>query len=432
MSAALALTMPPFATTLAPLRFFGRHHANSSLAQFDWVGSGFTVKLSGTGAVRADMDGGDTKFAILLDGEQPSIAYLTTRDREGRRLVDLANATGGVSTLTLLKATEPFGDQESSNISSDRPVSVFGLDVDPGVTLAPANDAQARRVDFYGDSDSAAFGVDGSASEPAMCAAAAALGFGFENFEHGWIRGVTRALGCDSRVQAVSGIGVVRDAGGTGVTMPALVRRTLQTVAVDDYAPREWRPAAVVLYIGSNDYAMQHEPLSEDAFVTAYAALVESILRLYEPPPSRPGSRPSVPPPPPIPVLHVCGGEPRPCLYISRYVARSGNATTRPMSYTTTGDTGVRKGGCVGHRNATQQARLARFLAPKIALVAGWGDGEDAVRNLALQYSELSVARAMHPEAEPRRKVVVRRQESAQSQTLDAETRAGDDYTDLI
>jgi len=358
----------PFAT-LAPLRFVGRHHANASLAQFDWVGSGFTVKLNGAGPVRADIAGGDTKFAIILDGAQSSVTYLTTREEEGRRLVHLANATGGVSTLTLLKATEPFGDQESSNVSSDHPVSLYGLEADPGVILAPA-DAPARRVDFYGDSDSAAFGVDGSASEPTACAAAVALGFGFENFEHGWIRGVTRALGCDSRVQAVSGIGVVRDAAGTGVTMPALVRRTLQTVAADDYAPRDWRPAAVVLYIGSNDYTLQDKLLSEEAFVKAYAALVESILGLYDEPP-----QPRAAPPPPIPVLHVCGGEPRPCLYISRYVARSGNTSARPMSYTTTGDTGVKKGGCVGHRNSTQQARLASFLAPKIAQIAGWAGG---------------------------------------------------------
>ena len=99
--------------------------------------------------------------------------------------------------------------------------------------------------------------------------------------------------------------------------------------------------------------------MSEQTFVASYAALVRDILGLY--------------PTPAPPVLHVCGGEREPCEYIARFVESRSNATS-PMAYTTTGDTGVRKGGCVGHRNATQQARLARFLAPAIARVAGWED----------------------------------------------------------
>ena len=203
------------------LRYFGRHHVNGSLAQFDWVGSGFSVKAGGHGLIRVDMDGGDAKLAIL-QGDQ-LLAYLTTRGHDGRRLYDLANATG--ETLTLLKVTEPYGDMESSQVGSDRPVSLFGLVVDPGVTLAEV-EAPVRRVDFYGDSDSAAFGVDGSARDPVACAIAS---FGFENFEDGWIRGVQRTLQLDARVQAVSGIGVVRDAGGAGLTMARLVRRTVSS-----------------------------------------------------------------------------------------------------------------------------------------------------------------------------------------------------------
>eukprot|EP00966_Prymnesium_polylepis_P138129 3191761-Prymnesium_polylepis.1 len=71
------------------------------------------------------------------------------------------------------------------------------------------------------------------------------------------------------------------------------------------------------------------------------------------------------------PVLHVCGGEPKPCNYIRAYVGAVANGTR--AFYSTTGDTGAPKSGCIGHRNVTEQARLARFLAPVIAHTAGWG-----------------------------------------------------------
>ena len=75
--------------------------------------------------------------------------------------------------------------------------------------------------------------------------------------------------------------------------MPRLLRRSLQAIDADDYAPSGWSPALIVIYLGSNDY-VSLAPLSRGAFVRGYAQLVEQIVGLYAAAP---------------PVLHVCGGE---------------------------------------------------------------------------------------------------------------------------
>ena len=170
------------------------------------------------------------------------------------------------------------------------------------------------------------------------------------------IHSAQRILEFDARVQAVSGIGVVEDAGGAGVTMPPLLRRTLQSINESDYKPDGWQPSLVVIYLGSNDYTLQPSPPSQMEFTLSYAAMVDEILRLY--------------PAPPPPVLHICGGEATPCSYIKSYAANVTNSSA--AYYSTTGDTGEMKAGCIGHRNLTQQARLARYISPILSKAAGW------------------------------------------------------------
>ena len=94
---------------------------------------------------------------------------------------------------------------------------------------------------------------------------------------------------------------------------------------------------------------------SAEAFTAAYTDMCARIVALY----NESGS-------PPPPLLHVCGGEAKPCDYIRAVANATGQA------YTTTLDAGIKKGGCVGHRSAAQQAALAGRLAPIIARAAGW------------------------------------------------------------
>ena len=124
----------------------------------------------------------------------------------------------------------------------------------------------------------------------------------FENWSDGWIRhallGVTpTAAGTsvpavDVRVQAVSGIGVVKNCvGGIGtpslsdVPMPRMIKRRLQTVAADDFpgpaSSSSWKPDLIIIYLGSNDYTDHVENPTRAQFMEAYANMTDAILNLY-------------------------------------------------------------------------------------------------------------------------------------------------------
>ena len=123
---------------------------------------------------------------------------------------------------------------------------------------------------------------------------------------------------------------------------------------LDDFDEESARPPdAVVVYLGSNDYTAQLSPLSEATFTAAYVALVDEVLSFY-----------ATPPPP---VVHLCGGAAVPCDYIKRAAANRTNEV-----YSTTLDFGEPRSGCFGHRNRTQQQRLARGVVPIVARAAGF------------------------------------------------------------
>ena len=332
------------------LSYVGRHSLNSSQATFDWVGSGLAIALSEARKnemIAVDMDaGGTARFSVFAAGMED--ALMDFEASAGRQVYMIPAPT---TAVTLIKTSEPWSSRQP-------PTSVFGVALPPGRRSAlppsPLLSASRRTLDFYGDSDSAGFGIEGSPTTDEDCAVAP---WKFENWAEGWVRGVQRLLEVDEvRVQAISGIGVVKNAGGriTGPPLPAYLRRTHQTVASDDYRPADFRPSAIVMYLGSNDYTAQPlGPPSKAAFMSGYANLTDAVLSLY--------ALSSAPP-----VVHVCGGEPIPCDYIEELVQRRGEV------YTPTGDAGVPKGGCLQHRNTTQQAALAKRLAPVIASAARW------------------------------------------------------------
>ena len=85
---------------------------------------------------------------------------------------------------------------------------------------------------------------------------------------------------------------------------------------------------------------------SEAVFTKTYETMVNDIRAQYEQNTT-------------IPLLHICGGETKPCSYVKNVANRLENS-----DYTDTSDLGIKKAGCVGHRNRTQQSRLADVLSP--------------------------------------------------------------------
>jgi hypothetical protein len=359
--------------------YVGRHALNGSTVLFDWVATGFAMQLQPcanhnfpihevSGNLTVQMEAGRTRFGVYLGNNRKFFTeFWTAPGQTIYNVAPVASVLSAGGVVTVIKTTEPF---RAHVFAHPAPVALIGFMLPQGICSVPTPTPQ-RRVDLYGDSDSAGFGVDGKASEFLKCLADLER---YENWSDGWVRGalddISQGTGSsvDVRVQAISGIGVVRNAVQAGTptfsseTMPRVLKRNLYTVDKDDYTADGWRPDLIVLYLGSNDYVGASP--SKEEFTQGYTAMVASILGMYT---ALPGHQPSprataVLPPP---ILHVCGGEEQPCAYIKEVANQTG-------LYTTTYDYGVKKGGCIGHRNSTQQAKLARALAPIIAKVAGW------------------------------------------------------------
>jgi len=350
------------------LHFIGRHAVKAGETSFDWVGSGFVMRVSGEGNMTVEMNAnGPERFGAFVqkkDGPRAQVADFFSS--AGRKNYSIALSNEGDALVHFQKTSE----DRPVYLGGKGPASLYAITLGGTLQAVPLipGDVSPRRIDFYGDSDSASYGVDGTAGA-SECSGMAS--FKEENFAHGWITNVAQQLSdtnipVDMHVQAVSGIGIYENAMGgaasasTFVTLPKLIKRTLQSVDKDDHKGGEWQPHVVVIYAGGNDYANLVPP-SEKEFSSAYEAMARDIVGTvgWTSPPA---------------VIHICGGEKIPCDYIKAVSDKlASDAVLKIKSvYTTTGDTGIKKGGCGGHRNTTQQAALANHLAPIISSAAGW------------------------------------------------------------
>ena len=135
-----------------------------------------------------------------------------------------------------------------------------------------------------------------------------------------------------------------------------------------------------MVYLGSNDMnnVLGACP-SEDEFAESYEAMITAILAPYQVVRGSDehaytqGNRAVAPP-----VVHLCSGATAkcglrsskppgsPCDWVESIAKRLGD------TYVSARDYDVPTGRCAHHRNVTQQADLARRLAPAIAEAAGY------------------------------------------------------------
>ena len=232
------------------------------MARFDWVGTGAELSLRGEGhnvTVVVDMDSGAPhRFSVEFNGTVAN-GFVTKLGRKNYTVWAGSLPAGEEASLRLLKATE--ADMKTV-------VTIYGGEINGATLLLRQQQAEQLKIDVYGDSDSAAFAVDGKGHliKCALCQGTVGC---YENFAHGWVYQAASLLAAEFAVQAVSGIGVVKNAGRglfcfTDLVLGMLIGRTLASVDKNDYNGSAWgRADAVVLFIGGNDYANLFPPSEE-------------------------------------------------------------------------------------------------------------------------------------------------------------------------
>jgi lysophospholipase L1-like esterase len=252
----------------AAVQLMGRFdHDDSTPALFGWVGSALTLRFTGTGAT-IQLSGTDDRYAVLIDGVLASSLLKVTSKGTFEVAKGLA---AGTHDVVIWRRTE------STWWSS----SYLGVEITGGQLLPPPARPD-RRIEIYGDSITAGYGLDGKGPNCTVSQ---------DNSNHYLTYGAVtaRALSAELHTVAWSGIGMYRNYGQTAPTadsptMPKVYDRIMPSPPSDpaidnawDFS--RWQPHAVVINLGTNDASTNGDPGTP--YRTAYLDFVRSLRQKY-------------------------------------------------------------------------------------------------------------------------------------------------------
>lgn len=270
-STAGSTTAPSSKTAPAPaqsqnaVELIGRFYEKGvGVYQFEWSGSTISAGFIGTGiAIKLrmtlpspDIHGGLDYLNVSIDGGAPTVLKVNENTVRYPLAAGLPN---GYHTVRVTKRTEAqFGSQ----------LQFEGFDYGGGKP-APAPARKARRIEVYGDSISAGYGNEG-----------AAPGFRLEEENASLTYGMLAAdaLNAECTVIALSGHGCFVSLSGSKTEVVPKYFNQILYKNRRTYAFPAPDPDAVIVHLGTNDYAMN---VLDADFYTAYQAFVRRIRREY-------------------------------------------------------------------------------------------------------------------------------------------------------
>ena len=245
------------------VEFIGRFSTiNTGIYQFEWSGSTITAGFEGTeiGVVlktlRCGPYGDVDYFNVTIDNGKPFILEI----KEGTDKYQLASGLkNGYHTVKLTKRTESqFGSL----------IQFEGFDYGSG-KAAPAPARKTRRIEIYGDSISAGYGIEGT-------------GEGFrlkeENADLTYCALAAEALNAEYTDIALSGHGChISLSQSTTEVVPKYFNRALYKTSVL-YRFNQPDPDVVIINLGTNDFAIN---VSEASYFSSYMDFIAIIRKKY-------------------------------------------------------------------------------------------------------------------------------------------------------
>jgi lysophospholipase L1-like esterase len=234
--------------------------SDATKPSFGWSGSAMIARFQGTGA-SLRIDQSPNQYTVVVDGTVSSTVLKTGSGASYPLATGLA---AGVHDVVVWRRTE--GNQGESRF--------LGIDVTGGQLLAPPA-APDRRIEIYGDSITAGYGIDG---------AGPSCPFSADTENHYVTYGAiaARELKAELHTIAWSGIGMYRNYDETAASpdaMPAVYARTLPTKSGSAWDFKTWQPHAVVINLGTNDASTSGDPGTP--YRTAYLEFVRTLRQRY-------------------------------------------------------------------------------------------------------------------------------------------------------
>ena len=239
------------------VHWLGRVERTSEGARFGWPGTGFVVRFRGTGlTAKLKTTADDDYFQVVIDGK---VSLLTTH--AGESVYDLAKGlTDGEHEVTFWRRTETLVGV----------VEVKSIAVTNGVLLSPPV-VSGKLIEVVGDSITVGFGVD--------CGPEDGFSYATENNYQTYGAVAARALGAEVVTLAWTGIGMLRDDDGQEqAQMPERYLRTIATEATSRWKFDSLTPDAVVVALGTNDFATG-DPGAD--YVDAYSKFLDDVRGRY-------------------------------------------------------------------------------------------------------------------------------------------------------
>ena len=240
--AALATLGAAPATTPLPVHVGGRvvKEADGSLS-FGWPGVYFESRFRGTG-VRVKFDAPDDFLRLFVDGEEKLLFK-----KPGSVDIIVEGLAAGDHVARLEKLTE-------SQWGGSRFTAFYPVGDDVPLPAQP----RARQIEFIGDSHTVGYG---NTSPVRQCPGTQVHDTTDTQQAFGPL--VAKHYDADYRINAFSGMGIVRNYGGSnpGSNLPAIYSRlkpdSANAIAGADPA---WHPQIVVINLGTNDFSTPLKP----------------------------------------------------------------------------------------------------------------------------------------------------------------------------
>ena len=325
------------------IKYTGRiDSTNSGSVKFSWSGVSIETMFEGT-SIGIYLKDGNNDYNVFID-EKFHIILSTTSDSVYILADSLADT---LHYFLMTKRTEAaLGIAEFG-----------GFILDEGKSLFPTKYNSKRKIEFIGDSFVAGFGNEGLSPDCPFSRET-------ENnyFAYGPI--LARRLNAEYNVEAISGIGVVRNYGDSNAVsarpFPSyfdLIHYYADSVKWDF---QNWQPDAVIVRLGRNDFWSEPFPKRE-VFRSAYKKFIEAIRNAY----------------PEADIFCLCGpvGKGLHCNYINSVVGEFSLKNKDKKIHFVKLDIKLNKPedfGCQLHPNIKGHNKIADFLEPIIRREMGW------------------------------------------------------------
>lgn len=235
------------------LHYVGRFDtSDSSAPRCAWSGSTVQIRFVGS-AINVILNGGnDNRFVAVVDGKAGKPFYA-----RGKRAVAIATDLPEVlHTIEIMKITEP----------------IFGAATFHGFELSPNAQVFAvpppkRQIEVIGDSISCGYGNEAPNEREHFTHAT-------ENAYHTYAAMAGRRLDADVHIIAWSGKLMAPNN-----TLPEIYNRILPQDATSRWTPGRWKPDALVINLGTNDFAGGNP--EEEMWIRAYKLFLMKLRSQY-------------------------------------------------------------------------------------------------------------------------------------------------------